>query len=210
LSETLPAAPTLTPRLELELGELAKPLDLTALFGRQAPAELEIGIGSGYFLSRYALDHPEVNLLGLDNVGSEVRRTADKCCRLGALNVRVLRVDALYFLEEYPLTDAFQAIHIYYSDPWPKHRHHRRRLWQPRLVPLIERSLVAGGTLYLKTDVTEYFEVIQRVLGEAKGLRLVEDRRLDIEPLPGDYDSNFQRKAVKQGHPLHWQKWQRL
>jgi tRNA (guanine-N7-)-methyltransferase len=121
----------------------------------------------------------------------------------------VLRVDALYFLEEYPLTDAFQAIHIYYSDPWPKHRHHRRRLWQPRLVPLVERALISGGTLYLKTDVTEYFDVIQRVLGDAKGLRLVESRRLDEEPMPGDYDSNFQRKAVRQGHPLHWQKWQR-
>jgi len=194
-------------RIELELGELDKPLDLASLFGRKAPTELEIGIGSGYFLSRYAVDHPELNLLGLDNVGSEVRRTADKCQRLGASNVRVLRVDALYFLEEFPTPGAFQALHIYYSDPWPKNRHHRRRLWQPRLVPLIEQSLEAGGKLYLKTDVTEYFEVIQRVLGASKVLRCEETRRLDEEPMPGDYNSNFQRKAVEQGHPLHWQRW---
>jgi tRNA (guanine-N7-)-methyltransferase len=205
---TSPVSPDI-PRLELELGELVKPLDLAALFGRQAPAELEIGIGSGYFLSRYALDHPELNLLGLDNAGSEVRRTADKCQRLGASNVRVLRVDALYFLEEFPTPGAFQTIHIYYSDPWPKTRHHRRRLWQPRLVPLIERALAPDGILLLKTDVTSYFEVIQQVLGESKLLRCEDTRRIDLEPMSGDYDSNFQRKAVEQGHPLHWQRWRR-
>ena len=123
--------------------------------------------------------------------------------------IRVMRVDALYFLEEYPLTDSFETIHIYYSDPWPKHRHHRRRLWQPRLLPLIERSLKPGGTLLLKTDVTEYFDVIQRLLSASTILQCKETRRLDEEPMPGDYDSNFQRKAVEQGHPLHWQRWQK-
>jgi tRNA (guanine-N7-)-methyltransferase len=197
------------PEIELRLGALEKPLDLATLFGREAPTELEIGIGSGYFLSRYALDHQERNLLGLDNAASEVRRSADKCRRLGAGNVRVLRVDALYFLEEFPPPAAFQAIHIYYSDPWPKKRHHKRRLWQPRLVPLLERTLAPGGTLLLKTDVTAYFDVIQEVLGASSLLHCEGTRRIDLEPLPGDYDSNFQRKAVQQGHPLHWQRWRR-
>lgn len=202
------AAPPL--QIVLELADLRKPLDFTELFGRDAPVEIEVGIGSGYFLSRYGQDHRELNLLGLDKAGSEVRRTQDKCRRLGVSNVRLLRCDAIYFLEDYPPDGSVDAFHVYYSDPWPKTRHHKRRLWRPEFVRQIERVLRPGGLLRLKTDVTEYFGIIRGLLDASPSLALREERRLDIEPMAGDYQTNFQRKAVEAGHPLHFQVWERL
>lgn len=195
--------------LVLEVGALDRPLDLDALFGRQAPVELEIGIGSGFFLSRYALERPDLNLLGLDHMGSEVYRTADKCVRLGLAHVQVVRCDAVYFLETFVRTGSVAACHVYYSDPWPKRRHHKRRLWRPAFVAQVARVLAPGGSLLLKTDVTEYFEVIDAVVRGHGGLELAEDRRLDLDPMPGDIESNFQGKAVAAGHPLHYQRWVR-
>lgn len=200
----------LAARLLLELGELSRPIDWDALYGRPAPIELEIGVGSGYFHSRYALDHPEVNLFGLDVMTSEVLRTQDKCRRLGAMNVRLVRCDAPYFLEDYVAPNSLQAMHVYYSDPWPKKRHHKRRLWKPGFIRLAHQALQPGGKLFLKTDVTSYFDVIQEAFRDADtGLQLVEEHRLDLEPLEGDYATNFQHKAIEQGHPLHYQVWRK-
>lgn len=195
--------------LELDLAELAKPLDFKALFGRSAPLEIEVGVGSGFFCAEYARDHPEINLLGIDKTGSETHRTNDKCRRRGLTNVRLLRCDALYFLEDYPADHSVDTYHVYYSDPWPKKRHHRRRLWQPRFIEILRRTLKRDGRLFMKTDVTDYFEVIDGLLHASGFLDLVHERRLDLDPLEGDYETNFQRKAIEQGHPLHYQLWRR-
>ncbi len=209
-NERPPETPvTLPETCIVDLAMLNKPLDWEAIFGRPGRVEIEVGIGSGYFLSRYAQDNPDINLFGMDKEGSEVYRTNDKCRRLGIPNVRLLRCDALYFLTDYPGDASVDAYHIYYSDPWPKTRHHKRRLWRPEIVPMLERTLKSGGDLFMKTDVTEYFEVICQVLGAATQLELVEERRIDIDPIENDYETNFQRKAREKGHPLHYQHWRR-
>lgn len=193
-----------------ELGALERPIAWERLFGRTAPVEIEVGCGSGYFLSRYAIDHPELNLLGIDVVSSEVFRTQDKCRRLGALNVRLVRCDAPYFLHDYVAPATVQRFHVYYSDPWPKNRHHKRRLWKPEFIRLVARALAPGGELLLKTDVTAYYDVIQHAFAEADvPLTLETDRRIDREPLDVDYATNFQRKAIEKGHPLHYQAWRK-
>lgn len=193
----------------LDVAEVPAPLDPARLFGRQAPLEVEVGIGSGYFFSRHAASHPGVNLLGIDKARSEVLRTADKCRRLGLVNVRVVACDAPYFLEGRLADGVVNAYHVYYSDPWPKQRHHKRRLWTPGFVATVERTLEPGGRLLMKTDVTDYFAVIDELLHHAPGLELVDERRLDEQPLEGDVTTNFQRKAIEQGHPLHYQEWRR-
>lgn len=204
-----PPEPQPVPSLLVSLADLPKPLDYKALFGREAPVEIEVGIGSGYFLSRYGSEHPELNLIGLDKVGSEIHRSHDKCRRMGASNVRIVKCDALYFLEDFPPPASVQTIHVYYSDPWPKKRHHKRRVWRPEFIRAAVRCLEPRGRLLMKTDVADYFVVIDRLLRAEPALALVEDRRLDHEPLEGDYVTNFQRKAVAQGHPLHYQVWEK-
>jgi tRNA (guanine-N7-)-methyltransferase len=193
----------------LDLPEVPKPLDPARLFGREAPFEVEVGIGSGYFFSRHAQALPGVNLLGIDKSRPEVLRTADKCRRLGLVNVRVVACDAPYFLEGRLADGVVDTYHVYYSDPWPKTRHHKRRLWTPGFVATVERTLAPGGRLLMKTDVTDYFAVIDGLLRRAPGLELVEERRLDLQPMEGDVPTNFQRKAIEQGHPLHFQEWRR-
>lgn len=194
----------------VNLPDLEKPVDPARLFGRQAPFEVEIGVGSGFFLSRYARANPGVNILGIDNVRSEAFRSADKCRRHGLFNVRVLGCDAPYFLANHLPDACIDACHIYFSDPWPKKRHHKRRLWSPSFLPILERVLAPGGLLLMKTDVTAYFEVIDELLRSAPFLRLEDNRRLDAEPMDGDIITNFQNKALAAGHPIYYQRLRRV
>lgn len=190
--------------------DLEKPLNLQAIFGNEQPLELEIGIGSGYFLTRYAQNHPDINILGVDKVASEVMRSADKARRLGVTNIRTLQYEALILLEEYIEPETFQRVHVYYSDPWPKKKHHRRRVWKPEFVRAAWKGLKPDGELYMKTDVSEYFEVIDKVIKTDGGFENRLDCRLDEELIEGDYETNFQRKAKEKGHPLHYQIWKKI
>ncbi|HMZ52723.1 MAG TPA: tRNA (guanosine(46)-N7)-methyltransferase TrmB, partial [Candidatus Sumerlaeota bacterium] len=84
-----------------------------------------------------------------------------------------------------------------------KKRHHKRRLFQPRLLEAIRKSLKPGGTLHIKTDVSEYYTVIVRLFESADFLEKLADQRLDEQPLEDDIVTNFQRKALEKGHPIH-------
>jgi len=194
----------------LSPADLEEPLNLQKIFGNDQPLELELGIGSGYFLSRYAQNHLGTNILGVDKVASEVMRSADKARRLGVTNIRTLQYEALILLEEYIEPETFQRVHVYYSDPWPKKRHHRRRVWKPEFVQAAWKVLKPGGELYMKTDVSEYFEVIDDVIKSDGGFKNLMNHRLDHEPIDGDYETNFQRKAKEKGHPLHYQIWKKI
>lgn len=195
--------------LEVRLPDLAKPVDFTALFGRQAPVEIEVGCGSGLYLAHDAGARPEVNFLGIERDYTQVRRAKDKWRRRGFLNTRIVHGDAHYFLEEFVAPASVDAYIILYSDPWPKKRHHKRRFFQPRLLPTLQRTMKPGGLLTVKTDVTSYYEVIAELLGGAPFLETIHDRRLDLEPDPDDIPTNFQSKAIEKGHPLHAMKYRR-
>jgi len=195
--------------LEVRLPDLAKPLDFAAIFGREARTEIEIGSGSGVFLSTEAARRPDVNFLAIEVEGSEVKRAKDKWRRRDLPNTRILRCDALYFLEDYPADASVDAYIILYSDPWPKKRHHKRRLFQPRLLPILRRTLKPGAPLTIKTDVTEYYEVMIELFRGADFLELEFDRRLDHDPVTDDIETNFQQKAREKGHPLHFMRYRR-
>ena len=210
--ETAPpaAAPEET-KIVYELGELSRPLDLPALFGRPGRFELEIGFGSGIFLAIEAAARPDVNFLGIEHDRGQVYRTKDKMLRRGITNVRLLCCDAPYLLEEgYIAPHSVETCHIYFSDPWPKKRHHKRRLFSPRLLPLLDRILAEHADLRVKTDVTEYYDVIEPLLSSALFLHKEVDLRLDITPLEGDIVTNFQNKAIAKGHPIHMMVYRRM
>lgn len=189
--------------LEVPLSALEKPLDFDALFGRAAPVVVEVGSGSGLFLVTEAQRRPDVNFLAIEKDGKQVHRAKDKWRRRNLLNVRILRGDAHYLLEEYPADDSISEYIILFSDPWFKKRHHKRRFFQPRLVPIIGRTLKEGGLLTIKTDITAYYEIMRELLDPVPYLELVYDRRPDLEPDSSDIMTNFQRKALEKGHPIH-------
>lgn len=191
------------PRIVVEMGELPKPLSVPELFGREGRLALEIGFGSGIWLATVAPAQPGTNFLGLERDRTQVLRTREKLEKRGITNARLVCCDAPYFLEDYMPDAAVSECHIYFSDPWPKKRHHKRRLFGPRLLPILSRILAPGAPLHVKTDVTAYYDVMVELLDPAPFLSKEHDLRLDLAPIEGDIVTNFQRKAIAAGHPIH-------
>jgi tRNA (guanine-N7-)-methyltransferase len=177
-------------------------LDLPAIFGSTRPVELEIGSGKGTFLLARAAARPELNFLGLEWAKAYGAYAADRVRRAGLTNVRLLCTDAADCVRRRLAERSLWRMHIYFPDPWPKRRHHRRRLIQPTFIAAARRSLAIGGQLIIVTDHLDYFRQIQAVLAAAVGLAAV--------PLPRMSDkqgelvgSNFERKYIAQGRPFY-------
>lgn len=179
--------------------ELPAPLDLAALFGRRAPVVLEIGFGMGDATAAMAAADPgrdylavEVHTPGIANLLSLVER-------LGLTNVRIARGDALDLLRYMLPPDRLAAVHVFFPDPWPKARHHKRRLIQPAHVALLRSRLVPGGVLHCATDWAEYAESMLEVLSADPGL---------VNTYPGYAPrpayrpvTKFERRAHRAGRP---------
>ena len=147
------------------IGDGTAPLDLDALFGRRAPRVLEIGFGNGDALLELAARHPEHDFLGIEvhrpGVGSLLRRAA----AAGIRNLRVSTQDAVEVLRDRLPAASLDAVHLWFPDPWPKKRHHKRRIVQPEFVALVADRLVDGGRFHLATDWADYAEWMHEVVG---------------------------------------------
>ncbi len=138
-------------------------LDLAALFA-QRPTAMEIGFGMGEATYAMAVADPATAILAVDIHTPGVLRLLGAIEAADLTNVRVAHEDALELLRTRVLPGSLDAIRVYFPDPWPKARHHKRRLVQPRVVALLASRLRVGGTLHLATDVPEYAEVMLAVL----------------------------------------------
>jgi tRNA (guanine-N7-)-methyltransferase len=134
------------------------PLDLTEWFGRAAPVTLEIGPGMGETTAALAEAEPEVNYLAVDVYQPGLAQLMMRAETAGLKNVRLLRGDAVVLLEQHLPQASLTTVRIFYPDPWPKKKHHKRRLVQPSLVAVVASRLVPGGTLHLATDWEHYAE----------------------------------------------------
>jgi len=180
----------------------AGPIDLPGVFGNVRPVEVEIGSGKGTFLLARAAARPEVNLLGIEWATAYCCYAADRVRRAGLANVRLLRADAAHLFHVCLLARSVQRVHIYFPDPWPKRRHHRRRLIQPGFLRDVRRVLRVGGQLLIATDHAEYFQHILRVLAAADDLIEVSFPRMagrDGEVV----GTNFERKYIAQGRAVY-------
>jgi tRNA (guanine-N7-)-methyltransferase len=139
-------------------------LDLQTLFGRTAQCMLEIGFGAGEALLEFATAHPEI-----DCIGVEVHRPGVGRLLLGAeaatlRNLRVICHDAVEVLQHQLAPASLALVHIFFPDPWPKKRHHKRRLIQPSFVELLAQAIAPGGTLRLATDWEPYAQHMREVI----------------------------------------------
>jgi len=216
--------------MEIRLGALERPLRWDVIFGNANPVHIEIGSGSGHWLAEFARLHPEWNFLGIEKTRSEVRRALDKIQRRGLVNVRLISCYADYVIALYVGDASVDALHVYFPDPWPKTRHARRRVFQPDFVRELARILKPGAPLFAMTDVDDYHRRILTAAAQVPSLRLEEDRRLDLEyprdaegrPVPFDLipaaelpeafrlTTNYERKALAAGSPIHSMRWRRL
>ena len=147
------------------------PLDLVSAFGRNAPTILEIGFGMGRTTAEIAEAHPQNNYLGVEvhtpGVGSLLKEIQVR----GLGNIRVIQHDAVEVLTNMLADGVLAGIHVYFPDPWPKKRHHKRRLIQPEFVALLARKLAPGAYLHCATDWEDYALQMLEVLGAEARLR---------------------------------------
>ena len=177
---------------------ITDPLSLEELFPLPQPIELEIGCGDGGFLFERAQAHPERNFLGIERLLGRARKLSKKGLREGLTNLRLLRIEARYVLEYLLPEGAFEAVHIYFPDPWPKERHRRHRLINETFPPLARRILVSGGAIYLRTDDLTYFEQMQLTFCALDDFKLQETPE-EIS----DITTEFERQWLAAGRQIH-------
>lgn len=173
-------------------------LDFEQVFGRRAPAILEIGFGMGETTATIAKAHPENNYLGIEvhtpGVGSLLKLIAEE----KLTNLRLVQHDAVEVLEHMIAPAALAGAHVFFPDPWPKKRHHKRRLIKPGLVALLASRLAPGAYLHAATDWEEYAEQILAVCGAEPALVNTAPGfapRPDYRPL-----TKFESRGLKLGH----------
>lgn len=149
------------PKIGREVGD--EPLDTEAWFGRKAPLVIEIGCGTGTATAAMAQAEPDVDLIGIEVYQPGLAQLVQRIERDGIGNIRLLRGDAVDVLEHMIAAESLTGVRVFFPDPWPKARHHKRRLLQPATLSLIASRLRPGGVLHVATDHADYAEHIAEV-----------------------------------------------
>jgi tRNA (guanine-N7-)-methyltransferase len=193
-----------TPAQQRALGELlprygvpfsAAVLDFRALFGRAAPVVLEIGSGMGETTATIAQENPGTDYVAIEVHGPGVGSLLKKIDAAGLANLRVIRHDAVDVLQHMMADASLAGIHLFFPDPWPKKRHHKRRLVQPLFATLAASKLAPGGYLHAATDWPDYATQMDEVFSVEPLLQKAEATR--ARPV-----TKFERRGVGLGHPV--------
>lgn len=192
------------PDVSLRAEDLDGQIDFAKLIGRQGAVHMEIGSGKGTFLLNQAKALPDDNFLGIEWARRYYRYAVDRIGRWNLKNVRIIRADAAVFLADSVIEKSVDFFHIYFPDPWPKKRHHKRRFLCPANLENLLHCLKPGGQIRIATDHDEYFEQIKAVLVERS------DKLQEIEFLPaagadvGEWvGTNFERKYLKDQRQIY-------
>jgi tRNA (guanine-N7-)-methyltransferase len=180
----------------------AAPLDLDALFARRAPRIMEIGFGNGEHLSALAKAHPQCDYLGVEVHRPGVGRLLLSIKEQGLANVRIVCHDAVAVLEEQIPPRSLDEVLILFPDPWPKKRHHKRRLIQAPFVALLAGRLKKGGVLRLATDWQPYAEQMLAVLDAAPELANMAALERFMPRPTERAPTRFERRGERLGHAV--------
>jgi len=188
----------LWPRYGIETG--GTPFDLAAVFGREAPRTLEIGFGNGESLVALAAAHPDRDYLGIEVHRPGVGHLMLRAEELGLANVRAICRDAVEVLQQCVAPGTLDEVLLYFPDPWPKKRHHKRRIVQPDFVALVASRLRPGGTFRMATDWQPY---AAHMLEVASGCTALRNESPDggFVPRPDSRPvTRFERRGHRLGH----------
>ena len=177
-----------------------QPVDLDSIFGRRAPRVLEIGFGNGENLAALAQAHPDRDYLGIEVHRPGVGRLLRAADASGLTNVRVLCHDAVEFLERQLPSHSLDAVLILFPDPWPKKRHHKRRLIQPAFVELVADRLKPGGILRLATDWAPYAAQMLEVLSACPALENLSATETQMASGGDRIATRFEKRGRRLGH----------
>ena len=177
-------------------------LNLVTVFGRDAPCIMEIGYGNGESLVAQAKAHPDQNFLGVEVYTPGVGHMLIATKRENLSNVRLIREDAVDVLSYQIALASLDAVNLFFPDPWPKKKHHKRRIVQPGFARLVASRLKPGGCFHLATDWVPYAEHMMEVLSSCE--------YLDNNSASNDYverpvtrpQSKFEQRGEKLGHEV--------
>jgi tRNA (guanine-N7-)-methyltransferase len=175
-----------------------RPLDLDALFGRHAPRILEVGFGMGETTAEIAAAHPRNDYLAIEvhtpGVGSLLKQIDER----GLTNIRIVQHDAVEVLEHMVAPATLDGVHVFFPDPWPKKRHHKRRLLKPGFVQLLASRLKPAGYIHVATDWEEYAREVLEVMSQEHAL---ENSAAAFVARPDDRPlTKFEERGLKLGH----------
>jgi tRNA (guanine-N7-)-methyltransferase len=183
---------------ETGLASLGAPLPLDSLVSGDGAWEVELGFGKGRYLLRRCAEDPGRRFLGVELAAEYYRLFVERARRRGAANWVALRGEALFILAAVLPSGFAAAVHVYFPDPWPKSRHHKRRLFEPETVDLVLGLLRPGGRLLFATDFLAYGELVAEILESYPGLRVERrDRVWDEGPR-----TNYEAKYIEEGRPI--------
>jgi tRNA (guanine-N7-)-methyltransferase len=185
----------LWPRFGLTADETL--LELPSLFGRDAPCTLEIGFGNGDHLAARAVAEPQRNFLGVEVHRPGIGHLLRAAAAANLVNLRVAEQDAVVLLRERIAPDTLDEVQILFPDPWPKKRHHKRRLIQPEFAALVASRLRHGGRLHVATDWAPYAEQMRVVLDGCPLLATVTN-----EQLISRATTRFEQRGLRLGHDV--------
>jgi tRNA (guanine-N7-)-methyltransferase len=180
----------------------AAPWDASALFGREAPLEVEVGSGKGLFLQNAACAAPERDFLGTELAFRYAQFSAYRLAKRGIANARVAQGDALALFRERIPDASLAAVHVYFPDPWWKARHHKRRVMNEAFLADAARTLAPGGRLHFWTDVREYFDATLELIAPTL---LVGPLEVPERPAEHDLDfrTHFERRTRLHGEAVY-------
>ena len=189
--------PTLSPVIELVPELQVARLDLVQLFGRSAPLHVDLGCGDGSFVCEMAQQFPKRNFLGIERLTKRVQKVRRKAEKIE--NVRVLRADSLFAVRCLLPESSVETFYLLFPDPWPKRRHHSRRIFTSDFLDAIAVALEQHGVLRVATDQLDYFQQVERI-SRARVQFHVVPRSADDAVLPV---TKFERKFREQSLPIH-------
>jgi|APGre2960657505_1045072.scaffolds.fasta_scaffold02986_8 tRNA (guanine-N7-)-methyltransferase len=186
------APPTLIHRPE----SFVERLPLEKLFPAPQPLAVELGSGDGSFLAQWAKLNPQMNFFGVERLLGRLRKLDRKGRRAGLTNLRLIRVEASYFVEFLLPPESADALHIYFPDPWPKRKHRKNRLINEAFTEIAARALQPGGTVYLRTDDLDYFQQMTVVFGASSKFQLTETS-VELQAVVTDFERGFLARGVQ-------------
>jgi len=177
------------------------PLDFVQVFGRQAPVVLEIGFGMGETTRQIAQARPDEDFLAIEVFQAGVGALLRQIHEHGLGNIRIIQHDAVEVLQTMIPPASLAGVHIYFPDPWPKKRHHKRRLIQAPFIELLVSRMAPGAYLHCATDWAPYAEHMLAVLSDHPGLQNLHD---GFAPRPAwRPQTKFERRGLRLGHASH-------
>lgn len=180
------------------------------IFGRVSPLEVDIGFGKGEYLIELSARQPEVNYIGIELSRKRLLKVRDKLVRLTRPNVRLACGNAGVLVPRLFAPGSVRAFTINFPDPWPKRRHHKRRMVTKSFGETLARMLVPGGMLTLATDDWEYVEQVVEELGKVSALASVFQPSGYVTSLPERVETLYERKFREQGRTNHYMRYGRV